>query len=342
MKKQHAYLVKDRTYMSRVITKRDYYKPLEYPWAYEAYKIQNQIHWLPEEVSLREDINDWNNKLTDKERQFLTNIFRFFTQGDISVAKGYLHRYIPVFGHKPELAMMMSAFANMEAVHIDAYSLLLDTVGMPEVEYQMFTEYEEMRDKHEELEKMLDITGKSMYDIRNIATSIAVYSAFTEGLQLFSSFAMLLNFPRFNKMKGMGQIVTWSIRDEGLHVESMLKLFETIINENPKVWTDKFKATLYETCRKFVHLEDKFIERAFSLGDMEGLTEIEVKNYIRYIADRRLLQLGLKTNYGVKHNPLPWLDEILNSVEHSNFFETRSTEYSRAVVKGWDTVWGTN
>lgn len=319
-----------------IMEPRDTYRPFEYPFAHEAFKKQNQMHWLPEEVPLHEDVRDWNFNLTAEEKNLLTQIFRFFTQADVSVAKGYLHRYIPILAHKPELAMMMSSFANMEAIHIDAYSLLLDTVGMPETEYSAFTKYKAMADKQEYLDSL-----PSEATVEDILLSLAVYSAFTEGLQLFSSFAILLNFPRFNRMKGMGQIVTWSVRDESLHVESMIRVFHAMVSENPHVWTDEFKAKIYQACRDSVALEDTFIDLAFELGGVRGLDADEVKQYVRYIADRRLLQLGLKPNYGVKDNPLQWLDETLNAVEHANFFESRATEYNKANVKGWDKVWGT-
>jgi ribonucleoside-diphosphate reductase beta chain len=322
-----------------LLGRRTYYKPFKYPWAYEGYKLQQQMHWLPEEVPLREDVRDWNQNLSDEEKHLLTNIFRFFTQGDVDVAKGYLHKYIPMFGHNPEVAMMLSAFANMEAIHQDAYSLLLDTVGIPELEYQAFSKYKELADKHNYVEEVTTDNDEFYPTTESIAKSLAVYSAFTEGLQLFSSFAILLNFQRFNKMKGMGQIVTWSIRDESLHVEYMIKLFRTFIEENPEIWTDDFKKELYTICRTMVELEDAFIDFAFEMGGIEGLTSDEVKQYIRYIADRRLLQLGLKPNYMQKVNPLPWLEALLGNVEHANFFETRSTEYSKAVITGWDNVW---
>jgi glutaredoxin len=164
-----------------------------------------------------------------------------------------------------------------------------------------------------------------------------VFGAFTEGLQLFASFAMLLNFPRFNKMKGMGQIVTWSVRDETLHCENIIKLFKTFINENIEIWDDSLKKELYDACRTIVEHEDAFIDLAFEMGEIEGMTAESVKNYIRFIADRRLIQLGLKPNYGIKENPLPWIDVMLNSPEKANFFEQRATEYSKAATQGtWD------
>jgi ribonucleoside-diphosphate reductase beta chain len=324
-----------------LISNRSYYKPFEYPWAFEAHDKQLTMHWHPKEVSLREDTMDWV-KLTPEEKNLLTQIFRFFTQADVDVADGYTDKFIPIFGGHPEVKMMMMTFAAMEAIHIQAYSMLLDTIGMPETEYNAFQQFKEMKDKHDYLGTVnigtqlvwdKDHTVES-YCAKDIARALAVYSAFTEGLQLFSSFAILLNFTRFGKMKGMGKIVQWSIRDETHHVESMIHLFRVFISENKEIWTDEFKKELYDVARKMVELEDNFIDLAFEQGGIQGLTKDEVKEYVRYIADRRLLQLGLKTNYGVKKNPLPWIEEMLNVPEHTNFFENRATNYGKAATTG--------
>ena len=306
---------------------RDYYKPFDHPWMFDYYSQQNQMHWFPEDVPLHNDVKDWQT-MTDEEKNLLTQIFRLFTQSDVDVGSGYVDRYMRIF-KKPEARMMMSAFANMESIHQHAYSLLLDTVGMPEVEYKAFSEYEAMADKHEYINAVKVTKG----DRKSIAKALAIYSAFTEGLQLFSSFIILLNFPRFGKMKGMGQIITYSIRDESMHVEAMTKLFREFIQENIDLWTDDFKAEIYQACRDMVDLEDRFLDLVFEQGDIPGLTKKEMQEYIRYIADRRLLQLGLKTNYDVKENPLNWLDDVLG-VEHQNFFEGRATTYMKAGLRG--------
>ena len=311
-----------------LLKRRTEYKPFEYPWMLDYYVLQNQMHWMPESVPLHTDVKDWQ-ELDSKEKNLLTQIFRLFTQSDVDVGGGYAHRYIPLFGHKPEALQMMFSFGNMESIHQHAYSLLLDTVGMPEIEYKAFAEYEEMADKHEYVHN-IKTTKK---DKKSIAKTLAVYSAFTEGLQLFSSFAILLNFPRFGRMKGMGQIVTYSIRDESMHVEAMTKLFREFIQENIEIWTDDFKKELYEICRQMVELEDKFLDLVFDMGDLEGLTKKDMYAYNRYIADRRLLQLGLKTNYDQRENPLEWLDEVMG-VEHQNFFEGRATSYMKAGLRG--------
>ena len=306
------------------------YKPFRYPWAYDAWLTQQRIHWLPEEVPLADDVKDWRNRLTPAERNLLTQIFRFFTQADVEVNNCYMQHYSRVF-QPTEVKMMLAAFSNMETVHIAAYSHLLDTIGMPESEYQAFLKYKAMKDKFDYMQKW------GVETPADIARTLAVFGAFTEGLQLFASFAILLNFPRFNKMKGMGQIVTWSVRDESLHTDSVIRLFHTFIDENREVWTEDLQCDLAVACAEIVNHEDAFIDLAFEMGDVDGLSGEEVKRYIRYIADRRLMQLGLPPMYNTAKNPLPWLDEILNGVEHTNFFENRATEYSKASTRGtWE------
>ncbi|HVE22484.1 MAG TPA: ribonucleotide-diphosphate reductase subunit beta [Acidocella sp.] len=313
-----------------LLTENPVYKPFRYPWAYEAWLTQQRVHWLPEEVPLADDVRDWHKTLTGPERNLLTQIFRFFTQADVEVNNCYMKHYAQVF--KPtEVLMMLSAFSNIETVHIAAYSHLLDTVGMPELEYTAFLKYKEMKDKYDYMH------GFRVDSKHEIAKTLAAFGAFTEGLQLFASFAILLNFPRFNKMKGMGQIITWSVRDESLHCLSIIKLFRTFLQENPEIWTKQLRMEIYSVCQTIVAHEDAFIDLAFELGPVEGLTAASVKHYIRYIADRRLTQLGLDALFHVDKNPLPWLDEMLNAVEHTNFFENRATEYSRASTTGsWE------
>ena len=320
---------------SNLMDERQSFKPFHYPWAYEAWLKHEQIHWLHTEVPMLEDVKDWKNRLTASEKQFLTHIFRFFTQGDIDVAGGYVKNYLPYF-RQPEVRMMLLGFAAREALHIAAYSHLIETLGLPDTMYNQFLEYDAMKEKHEYL---LDISDQNSTK-QNTAKHIAVFSAFTEGMQLFSSFIMLLNFPRNGTMKGMGQIVTWSIVDETMHCESMIKLFRTYIEENKEIWNDELKGELYTIAENMVKLEDKFIDLAFEMGEMTRLSKEDVKNYIRYIADRRLISLGLKGVFKVKKNPLPWVEEMVNSPVHGNFFENRVTDYAKGALSGnWDEVW---
>lgn len=316
-----------------LLTGSSTYKPFHYPWAYDAWLMQQRIHWLPEEVPLADDVKDWQKTLPENEKNLLTQIFRFFTQADVEVNNCYMKHYSQVF-QPTEVQMMLAAFSNMETIHVAAYSYLLDTVGMPEIEYSAFLKYGEMKDKYDYMQQFGVATKL------DIATTLAVFGAFTEGLQLFASFAILLNFPRHNKMKGMGQIVTWSVRDESLHCASIIRLFHTFIQENPDIWNDELKDRLYNACNTIITHEDAFIDLAFEMGDIQGLTADEVKKYIRYIGNARLRELKLNPTFDVPdENPLPWIDEIMNGVEHANFFENRATEYSRAATRGqWSEV----
>lgn len=312
-----------------------------YPWAYLYWKRQQQIHWLGEEVPMGEDLKDWQSgRLRPAEKNLLTQIFRFFTQSDVEVSDNYFKRFIPLF--RPlEIQMMMAAFSNMETVHIDAYALILKTLGMPDTEFRAFLDYESMRAKADYMHTFG--TGTCA----DVARTLAMFGAFTEGMSLFASFAMLLNFPRHNKMKGMGQIVSWSVRDESLHCEAMIRLYHAWALETGAV-TKSVKEDITDVAQTMVRLEERFIDLAMELGDVEGMTATDIKNYVRYIADWRLTQLKLTPVYGyfeegagsyrqVQDHPLPWLVSILNGVEHANFFEQRSTEYAKTVTQGqWD------
>lgn len=315
---------------------RPYFKPFVYPWAYDAWLAHEKSHWLFTEQTMVEDVKDWKYKLSNEEKHFLTHIFRFFTQGDIDVAGGYVKNYLPYFP-QPEIRMMLLGFAARECIHIGAYSYLIETLGLPDSTYNEFTKYKEMFDKYQYVEKIASNRGSKS----DIARSIALFSAFTEGMQLFSSFIMLLNFPRRGTMRGMGQLISWSIVDESAHTDSMIRLFKEYVRENMDIWDDTMKSSIYEIATKMVELEDGFVDLAFSTGGITGLSAPEVKQYIKYIADRRLISLGLKGIFKVKKNPLPWVEDIINSGKHSNFFEIRAIDYAKGALSGsWDDVWG--
>jgi ribonucleoside-diphosphate reductase beta chain len=222
---------------------------------------------------------------------------------------------------------MLGSFATREGIHQRAYALLNETLGLPDSEYHAFLEYQEMADK---IDFIMDSDVNTM---RGLGLALAK-SVMNEGVALFASFVMLLNFQRYGKMKGMGKVVEWSIRDESMHVEGIAKLFKTFCKEHPRIVDDSFKKDIYEMSRNAVKLEDKFVDLAYDMGEIEGLESNEVKQYVRYISDRRLIQLGMKPNFKVKDNPLPWLEWILNGADHTNFFENRVTEYEVAGLKG--------
>jgi len=309
------------------------YKPFKYPWAVEYAVSHEKVHWGEWEAKLQEDVAQWQGgKLSAQEKHHITQILKLFTQSDVMVGRNYLEYYIPKFKNN-EVRAMLTSFANREFVHQRSYALLNDTLGLPEGEFSAFLEYKAMADK---IEFMADIDTNS---IAGTAQAIA-RSVMNEGMSLFSAFIMLLNYQRFGKMRGMCEIVEWSIRDETMHTEGMVKLFRTFCDEHPRIVTDDFKKTVYDMFRTGVALEDKVIDNAYEMGMVEGLEANEVKQYIRYLADRRLIQLGLKGNWKVKENPLPWLDWIINGASHKNFFEGTVTDYNADGMEG-DWGWGT-
>lgn len=322
--------------MSSLLNFSKTYKPFNHEWAVDITKKHEEIHWTEDEVDLSEDINDWKLKLNVNEKDFITNILRLFTQGDVQVGQNYYDFTIPKFKNN-EVRVMLGSFANREGSHQRAYALLNDTLGLPDEEYHKFLDYKAMSDKIDFMQS----------NDNNTHTGLALALAkgvVNEGVALFASFVMLLNFQRFGKMKGMGTVVEWSIRDETVHVEGGARLFREFCNEHPRIVNDELKSKIYQMARDAVALEDQFIELAFAEYTMEGITKREVKTYIRFITDRRLLQLGMKTIFGVKTNPLSWLDWILNGVSHDNFFEKRVTEYSVNGMTGewdWENLAGT-
>ena len=309
------------------------YKPFSYPWAVEYAIKSEKAHWGEWEAKLQDDVAQWNNgKLTDAERNHITQILRLFTQSDVQVGTNYLESYIPKFKNN-EIRAMLTSFANREFVHQRSYALLNDTLGLPESEFSAFAAVKEMSGK---LEFMSDIDVGSQSGLcKAVARSVI-----NEGMSLFSAFVMLLNYQRYGKMRGMCEIVEWSIRDESMHCEGMVRLFRTFCEEHPRIVTDAFKSDIYQMVRNAVSLEDAVIDLAYEMGNLEGLSSEEVKSYIRYIADRRLIQLGLKGNYGVKENPLPWVDWIIAGDSHKNFFEGVVTDYNAAGISGDDWGWG--
>lgn len=311
---------------------RKTYKPIEYDWARQAALDQHSMHWLPQEVAMGDDITDWKSKLNDGEREFLLHILRFFTQADLDVCQCYINNYLGLF-KVPEIEMMLAAFANMETIHTLGYAHLLESLCLPDSEFEVFMEYKAMREKHEYL---LQFNSNSLEDI---AVTLGAYGAFVEGMQLFSTFAMLLNFPRLGLMRGMGQIVTWSVRDETLHMLNIIRLFHTLLHENPQISRGAVNERLIQVAIKLKKLEFKFIELAFENYKFEGMKEYDIKQYITFITNDRCQKLGLEFSFPGGKN-LDWIQEQLNSMGYENFFECRATEYGKSTnMQGdWEDV----
>lgn len=306
------------------------YKPFKYPWAMEYAEAHEKIHWGTWEAKLQEDLNQWkSNDITKLEKKHITNILRIFTQSDVAVGGNYCELFIPRFCNN-EIRNMLLSFANREGTHQRSYALLNDTLGLDESEYSVFLDYKEMADK---IDFMTQPPKPMKKRDQNLAFELA-RSVCNEGMSLFSAFVMLLNYQRFGKMKGMCEIVEWSIRDETIHVEAMTKLFHTYLEENPHLVTDTLKSYIYSNFTKAVDLENDLIDLIYEDTSIPGLPKESVKIYVKYLADRRLLQLGLKPLFKQKENPLPWLDWIISGDSFKNFFEGTVTDYNASGFSG--------
>lgn len=305
------------------------FKPFQYPWAMQIAEEHENLHWVEGEANLESDVKDWQSNLSPEEKNLVHQILRLFTQSDVQVGGNYCEHYIPYFRNN-EIRNMLLSFAAREGIHQRAYALLNDTINLPESDYLIFLEYEEMADK---MEYMADMDMSSPFSV-GLALAKTVFS---EGVSLFGAFAILLNFQRYGKMKGMCEIVRWSVGDESVHVEGMAKLFRTFCNEHPEIVDDTFKRCIYDMARSVYLLEERFLDLAFELGDVEGLTKEDIKSYIRYLCDRRLTQLGLKPNFNEEECSIPWFDELMGGTTFANFFESRVTDYE---VVGLSGAWG--
>lgn len=313
--------------MSKLFEPSPSYKPFAFPFAVETTQSHERVHWIEDEADLSGDVSDWKSGgVNAAEMNFITQILRLFTQSDVNVGAFYYEHLIPRFRNN-EVRLMLGSFANREGTHQRAYSLLNETLGLPESDYHVFLEYAAMADKHEHMLAADNRTNSGLL----LALAKGVNN---EGISLFASFAMLLNFQRIGKMTGMGKIVEWSQRDESIHVEGLSWLFRTMARDYPQLVTPQIKEAIYDMVRRTVDLEDSFVDLAFEMGGIEGLTADEVKAYVRYIADRRLTQLGLKENWGAEINPLPWIDWLVSGADHTNFFEGKVTEYEVGSLEG--------
>lgn len=306
------------------------YKPFQFPSMVKRAEDHESLHWVEAEIDLGNDIIQWSDgTLSQAEKAHVTQILRLFTQTDVQVGQNYCDFFIPKFKNN-EIRQMLMSFAAREGIHQRAYALLNDTLGFPDSEYETFLQYKEMVSKIQ-FAQLGDTETPS-----GLALTVA-RSVMLEGISLFGSFIMLLNYQRFGKLLGTSKIAEWSLRDETQHAEGMTDLFQELCKANPEIVDDEFKRSIYSDVRNVVYLEDKFIDLVYSGGEVEGLSACEVKEYVRYVADERLKGLGMKPQYNVD-NPLPWLASVLSEGQ-TNFFEQRVSEYSAGGMSGdwgWD------
>jgi ribonucleoside-diphosphate reductase beta chain len=305
---------------------RPHYKPFEYQTAFEFYKDQHRAHWLADEVPLSSDLNDWKLKLSESEKNLIGNILKSFAQTETYV-NDYWATKVAVWFPKHEIKAMACAFADFESIHAEAYARLNEELGLDD--FEAFMEDEEAKAK---IDRLVELPGDTL---REKALSLAIFSAFTEGVNLFSSFAILMSFQLRNLMKGTGQIVEWSVRDESLHSKAGCWLFRTMMEEMPEL-NEGMEAQIYDACDLSVKLEFDFIDKAFEMGEIEGLNKNQLKNFIKERANQKLIELGYNPLYNdIDPNLLKsmeWFGHLTSGKTHQDFFAGRVTDYSKSTA----------
>ena len=306
---------------------RNFYKPFEYQTAFDFYKDQHRAHWLADEVPLASDLNDWKLKLNESEKNLIGNILKSFAQTEVHV-NDYWSTKVSLWFPKPEVQAMARVFADFESIHAEAYARLNEELGLDN--FQAFLEDEEAKAK---IDRLVETPGETLHEK---ALSLAIFSAFTEGVNLFSSFAVLMSFQLRNLMKGTGQIVEWSVRDESLHSKAGCWIFRTLVSENPELDNSEMIKGIYEACETSVNLEFNFIDKAFEMGDIEGLSKEQLKNFIKARANEKLNELGYSPLYNdVEPNMLremEWFNHLTSGKTHQDFFANRVTDYSKSTA----------
>ena len=321
--------------MSRLFTERIPYKPFEYTDYYtEGWLKQAQAFWLHTEIPMQGDVKDWNEKLTPSEKNLVGNILLGFAQTECAVSDywtGMVTKWFP----KHEIRQMAMMFGSQETIHATAYSYLNETLGLDD--FSAFLHEPAVAEKFELLtQTSADWTHEDLdtnpQARKEVARSLAIFSAFAEGVSLYSSFAVLYSFQMRNLLKGIGQQMKWSVRDESLHSKMGCQLFRDMCNEFPELKDDS-RETIEEAAKLIVELESRFIDKMFEQGDLENLSSSDLKEFIKARTNTKLQELGydaiFKYNKKQAEN-LEWFYHLTGGLTHTDFFALRPTDYSKA------------
>jgi ribonucleoside-diphosphate reductase beta chain len=329
-----------------LLTPRTWYKPFQYAKAYEFWELQQQSFWVHHEINMDQDIYDWKFNLTDAERSIIGNILKSFVQSEVLIGD-YWRKLGGIF-QIPELGMMTAAFSSFETIHIAAYAYLNDTLGIDD--WQEFLQDEVVMRRLSQLSAPPEVYESSPLFTKEVEArvwhryrkdlgiSLAVFSAFGEGVALFSAFTILLSFAQRGLMKGLGQIIEMSIRDESLHAKAGVWLFNTFINENKDV--HGIKKPIYEAGRITVQMEEKFIDHVFKDATLPNCTAEDLKEFIKQRCNNQLRALHLKPEYRIDKNKvknLAWFNLASSGDQHADFFASRVTQYAK--TSGWNNMW---
>ena len=320
----------------RDITKeRMVYKPFEYPEAHDFWLKQHQAHWLHTEIPMMSDVNDWKQNLSKTEKNIIGSILKGFAQTE-TVVNDYWTNLVTQWFKKPEIIKMAVTFGAFETIHAEAYSLLNEELGLDN-----FDEFLEDEATMAKIQGLMDVRDSHTSEVNwsERAKSLAIFSAFTEGVNLFSSFAILLSFKLRNLLKGVGQIVEWSIRDESLHSEAGCWLFRQLMLEKPELNTPELKESIKQAALLSLKLELDFIDKVYEMGDLDGCSKYDLVSFIKYRVNTKMQDLGYESivngidDASIKR--MKWFDSLSAGKQHTDFFASRVTNYSKG-VQNWD------
>jgi ribonucleoside-diphosphate reductase beta chain len=317
-----------------LLEERYYYKPFEYPKAFKFWEQQQLSFWIHHEINMDKDIYDWKFNLKEEERQIIGGILKSFVQSEILI--GDYWRSVAATFPKPEIAMMASAFSSFETIHTASYAYLNDSLGLDN--FKEFTNDPLVMERLNQLSYFPGRSSEEMLFKKELARSLAIFSAFGEGVLLFSAFAILSSFAQRGLMRGLGEIIEMSIRDESLHAQAGCWLFNEYMKENKDI--HGIKKEIYDACRLTVAIEDKFIDHVFQNGTLENLDKEDLKEFIRSRANQQLKAIGLKPNFKTDRSAVKrmnWFNLASSGDQHADFFASRVTQYAR--TEGWGDMW---
>jgi ribonucleoside-diphosphate reductase beta chain len=315
--------------------------PIKHTFAWDAYHAGNANHWLPTEINMQKDVEQWKSKdvLSEDERTALKIVLGFFSTADSLAANNIV---LAAYKHitSPECRMYLLRQGYEEAIHTHAYQYIVQSLGLDESEiFNMYREIESIYNKDQFVlsfnEGIFDPNFKTgtLEADQKFVENIVVFSLIMEGIFFYSSFAVMFGFQRQNKMIGSAEQIQYIMRDESQHLNFGIELVNAIKAEQPEIWTEKFQAHLIDLVKQAVVLEHTFAQSVFPKG-IFGMNSEGFKGYIEYIADRRLNRIGLPSQYN-HGNPFPWMSEAIDLSKEKNFFETRVTEYKVGGTLDW-------
>ena len=331
--------------MPKLFENRIPFKPFEYPEYYnEGWLKQAQAFWLHTEIPMQGDIKDWNEHLQQHEKNLVGNILLGFAQTECAVSD-YWTTMVTKWFPKHEIKQMAMMFGSQETIHATAYSYLNETLGLED--FEAFLHEPTIAEKFEFLtattaEWTHEDLASNPEARKEVARSLAIFSAFAEGVSLYSSFAVLYSFQMRNMLKGIGQQMKWSVRDESLHSKMGCQLFRHMYEEFPEL-KDAVQSDVEEAATLMVQMEEQFIDKMFEQGDLENLKAENLKDFIRKRANEKLHELGYQSifNYNVKSaEELDWFYHLTGGLTHTDFFAVRPTDYSKANEgEDWSDLW---